>query len=785
MMSSSSRTRRYSRSNRGAVDASRSVGKRGRHESLLEQYLEPKGGDALVISNGSGEADTIATILGRRRVAANIRAGRDASRAGIRDEGRGGIAHSSRRENISSPLADYCAPLRTLFLGASRLPRLLVALSAVVLLSVAANRPTSVSYGLGPHTFVPHGGGVSTTVGMDDRDGTEMGTRFGLKYGQARVGGEIVDLHLNRDLARSGGIRGGVHATEGTRGLDGSVESALAGVYLARTRKAQQIEQKAGVLDGVGIGTLSNMVTKYDQVSGGVGVVSKAQIALSLSGLDGTKQNAAGGEDAKSSWALRMRDLALTEQEQSNDHDKEIIAKEHDRIKSDKKEDAHGPQKATTFPIRSSPASNAKGYNVRHVTVSDEVYDTSDAVAYVLPVLWCPDDPESPSALNPGIVDPRNKGNTSDHTFRDAAAVLRHSISKIHQTSRYDFVTYAIVHPDALQCVDSSTGIVTDRHAILTELGYRILVRSEPIPLEEFGSGATDRKLAEEYHMHVLRNSGMAGYRDFVGLHAMAMTWHPLVTVVDLHTMFLKTVDELYDALLGKANAVVELEDPTAQKISPITQLLYTKDYTTVRTQGNAVKWQTGYETTFLVLKPSRPVFDALVDLLVKGEYNIQRGWGGVSDYSGYTRAPLLSGLLPYYFEHIRKSDGTAVELNRCAYSNRADGPYIKTPGNAKSCRNGTEKCADCRFHALEEIRVAQTNLCKLPWSCYFPKETGPDKHKVCRSYHATWFQLRKELEETRSDIFLPGDSHGTFGKVVNNGACSRTGIAGYKPMGG
>ena len=73
--------------------------------------------------------------------------------------------------------------------------------------------------------------------------------------------------------------------------------------------------------------------------------------------------------------------------------------------------------------------------------------------------------------------------------------------------------------------------------------------------------------------------------------------------------MFLKTVDELYDALLGKANAVVELEDPTAQKISPITQLLYTKDYTTVRTQGNAVKWQTGYETTFLVLKPSRPVF--------------------------------------------------------------------------------------------------------------------------------------------------------------------------------
>lgn len=52
----------------------------------------------------------------------------------------------------------------------------------------------------------------------------------------------------------------------------------------------------------------------------------------------------------------------------------------------------------------------------------------------------------------------------------DAALVLRHSIHKMHETSKYDYKMYAIVHPQAERCRQP-----------LNDAGFEVLVRNQRI----------------------------------------------------------------------------------------------------------------------------------------------------------------------------------------------------------------------------------------------------------------------------------------------------------------
>ena len=407
-------------------------------------------------------------------------------------------------------------------------------------------------------------------------------------------------------------------------------------------------------------------------------------------------------------------------------------------------------------------------------------YEPSAAIAYVVPIVSCPDD--LVASLPP--YDPARYQNAtrSDKAFRDAAAILQYSIAKVHARggSRYDYQLYALVHPSAARCVDSTNGDITDRHSILTDLGYRVLIRSEPVPLQDFGSSNTDLQMVEGYKRDVEHATG-GGYRDFVRLHSFAMTWHNIVVMVDLHTMFLQPIEDLYDALLGASNGnTIELPRLDALRVRPKTQLLYTRDYNTV----TPYNFNTGYETSLLVLEPNQSVFDDLASLLLAGQYDAVSGWGQVGSFVGYPKAKLSSGLLPYYFEHVRGNEhNAAVELSGCVYANKNDEPHVRMADKSEVCRDGTSNCVDCRARAFEDIRVAIMTVCRSPWTCFFHQQQR-EEIKHCRWFHSTWFAFRKELEEQKRDLFPTVDSSGGYFPKHYHGYCSRQGFVGYTPMG-
>jgi len=311
-------------------------------------------------------------------------------------------------------------------------------------------------------------------------------------------------------------------------------------------------------------------------------------------------------------------------------------------------------------------------------------------------------------------------------------------------------------------------------------LGYRVLIRSEPIPLQDFGSSSTDQQMVEGYKRDVEQAAG-DGYRDFVRLHSFAMTWHKVVVMVDLHTMFLQPIEDLYDALLGASNAnTIELPRLDAQRTSPKTQLLFTREYNTV----SPYSFSTGYETGLLVLEPNQSVFYDLLKLLLAGQYDAVSGWGKVGSFVGYPKAKLSSGLLPYYFEHVRGNEGNAaVELSGCVYANKNDEPHVRMADKSEVCRDGTSNCVDCRARPFEDIRVAIMTVCRSPWTCFFHQQQR-EEVKHCRWFHSTWFAFRKELENQNQDKFPPVEDGGGYFPKHYHGYCSRQGFVGYAPMG-
>lgn len=474
--------------------------------------------------------------------------------------------------------------------------------------------------------------------------------------------------------------------------------------------------------------------------------------ALSASGIG-------GGRGGVSSWEKRQEQEGQAEQSNlipvTMTKQQQVVESEAPPLK----------QILDQMPLPEEPAS---------------YYEPSTAIAYVVPIISCPDD--LVASLPP--YDPARYQNAtrSDKAFRDAAAILQYSIAKVHARggSRYDYQLYALLHPSAVRCVDSTNGDITDRHSILTDLGYRVLIRSEPVPLQDFGSSNTDQQMVEGYKRDVEHATG-GGYRDFVRLHSFAMTWHNVVVMVDLHTMFLQPIEDLYDALLGASNGnTIELPRLDALRVRPKTQLLFTRDYNTV----TPYNFNTGYEMSLLVLEPKQSVFDDLVNLLLAGQYDAVSGWGQVGSFVGYPKAKLSSGLLPYYFEHVRGNEhNAAVELSGCVYANKNDEPHVRMADKSEVCRDGTSNCVDCRARPFEDIRVAIMTVCRSPWTCFFHQQQR-EEIKHCRWFHSTWFAFRKELEEQKRDLFPTVDSSGGYFPKHYHGYCSRQGFVGYTPMG-
>lgn len=253
-------------------------------------------------------------------------------------------------------------------------------------------------------------------------------------------------------------------------------------------------------------------------------------------------------------------------------------------------------------------------------------------IGYAITVSGCPKNNGSRGDFGAGII--------------DGAAVLKHSIhlnsiradatatAKTTETtsgssssrSKYDYQMYALVHPTAEHCARSQ----------LQPLDYKILIRSTPIPLNE---------IQGDYLRERVPNNGCCGEKEFVKLHAYTLVEHPVVVHLDLDTLVLKPMDDLFDLMIDgttttttttgdnnnndeKKKIDVAFNDPidtTSQQQQQI-NAFFTRDYN----MANHGMKHVGVQGGFLVLRPDIKVYEEFQEIIRTGDFRKNGGWGGM-----------------------------------------------------------------------------------------------------------------------------------------------------------
>lgn len=358
-------------------------------------------------------------------------------------------------------------------------------------------------------------------------------------------------------------------------------------------------------------------------------------------------------------------------------------------------------------------------------------------------------------------------GHSSDPNLHEGAAVLAHSIhlsSVRHSSSgsHYDYKLMVFVHHDAVECSH-----------VFSELGYEVLVRPTPF-------NVTDIR-GQFLREHIVK-SGCCGEKEYLKLYAYTLMEYPVVVHLDLDSLILKPLDDLFDAMLEGPTASsagripVMFNDPLPQN-NPI-DAFFTRDYNMVNPGHKHVGIQGG----FLVIRPSMEAFHNYVEVVLEGNFVQGNGWGG-KGYGGYFGAQQIQGICSYYYDYLHP--GTAVELNRCYYNAMADEPRQGEHSGRKGgmCRDGRETCQDCREVNVREVKSVHFTLCNKPWKC--PTWEGMDEKGVtiCKEFHKEWFRVREDLEETLSggNIQNPGGKHNP---EIFRGYCKSAHERGYVPIG-
>lgn len=385
---------------------------------------------------------------------------------------------------------------------------------------------------------------------------------------------------------------------------------------------------------------------------------------------------------------------------------------------------------------------------------------------------------------------PKNNGSRGDFGagITDGAAVLKHSIHlnsiQNYQQSRslYDYKMYALVHPEAEFCARPT----------LEPLGYEILLRDVPVPLEEIEGEFLREKVA---------NNGCCGEKEFVKLHAYTLLEHPAVVHLDLDTLVLKPMDRLFDVIIdgpprdgGNGGIEVAFGDPLVfPGSSGQIDAYFTRDYN----MAHAGNKHVGVQGGFLVLRPSQSTYDEFVSIIRKGDFQEGKGWGGLG-FGPFYGSMTFQGIIPYFYDHLHP--GTGVELHHCVYNNMAinprDKPTVNDVVNGR-CRDGynrpdkNDQCEDCRSRPIEEVVTTHFTLCQKPWEC-LPHDGDRIQERLCRKFHAEWYRVREDLETNqwgRNKIDLKNENEvvkargGKFQPKHFRGYCKGHGGKGYIQM--
>lgn len=337
--------------------------------------------------------------------------------------------------------------------------------------------------------------------------------------------------------------------------------------------------------------------------------------------------------------------------------------------------------------------------------------------------------------------------NFNSKLMYDGAAVVHQSIRLASKKSRYDYHMIAFVHPDAKECAP-----------FMKKLGYEVQIRETPFNETEIKNPALQQ---------AQRNS-CCGAKEYLKLYSYLQFDYPVVVHLDLDTMVLKPMDEMFDLMLdpsfnrSRIPAMwLKPEDFPSQ-----VDFLFTRDYNMVdppRRQPH----QIGVQGGFLVIRPNAEDFERYIKTILSGGDFVQGvGWGGQKlQYGGYYGAGTIQGLASYYFGHLQRN--RSVELNRCYYNTMVDNPYnseeaIQNPKDLM-CRTlePNLKCDDCRKTDIRDIYTAHFTVCGKPQWCQNGAKGSWKRSKqtrLCFELFREWHKVRRSLEDEWRIAYPPYD---------------------------
>mmetsp|Transcript_20598 Transcript_20598/g.42882 ORF Transcript_20598/g.42882 Transcript_20598/m.42882 type:complete len:539 (+) Transcript_20598:602-2218(+) len=436
-----------------------------------------------------------------------------------------------------------------------------------------------------------------------------------------------------------------------------------------------------------------------------------------------------------------------------------------------------------SFANPPTPTSSSLSHSSSHASLPNNTptpttpSDPITTVAYIISIFQC-----SPKM--------------SQHLF-DTATILQRSIKlnshPKHPHSRYAFKLIAFTIGDIQPC-----------DTFLKLAGFELSPQVPPINKLwiEMPEGSNLRS--------AIGDDGCCGDYELVKLNSYLLEEYAMVVHLDLDTLILRPMDELFNVMYFDPNGEegrearrklvdvvaptylnkrvygaegreqMEVEDVNATVAEGLLRnvtvnAFYTKDYNMIIPKSKQSK-RVGVQGGFLVLRPSFETYKELISMVYTGEHYPGRdaentGWFK-SGYGMHIWGSLtIQGLLAYYFSELQVE--TSVELNRCKYNQIADNarvstrnskakypygsilPFMRNESNPRynyydtDCRDGRKNCddVDCQRAPVEETRVAHYTYCKMPMNC-LDCNTVMETYKdlTCRKLIREWFRVRRTL---------------------------------------
>jgi hypothetical protein len=336
----------------------------------------------------------------------------------------------------------------------------------------------------------------------------------------------------------------------------------------------------------------------------------------------------------------------------------------------------------------------------------------------------------------------------------DGAAVVHQSIRLASRQSHYDYHMIAFVHPDAHEC-----------RPFLEKLGYEVQVRDTPF-------NETDMQNKE---LLQAQSNGCCGSKEYLKLYSYLMFDYPVVVHLDLDTLVLKPMDDLFDLMLDPSfnRSRIPAMWLKPEDFPPQIDFMFTRDYNMVDPPRRKPH-QIGVQGGFMVIRPNATDFDRYVEtILLGGDFQGGAGWGGNLAYGGYYGAGTIQGLASYYYGHLQQN--RSLELNRCYYNSMVD-----TPTNIDRVRENNKtklmcktlepdlKCQDCRKTDLEDIYTTHFTVCGKPDWCQWSFHKG-EHRRLCMELFREWHKVRRSLEDEWKSEYPEYDPVYETVKVTNN----------------